>query len=225
MLKPVMRLVKYAAVAFVLSTVLIALLLKFINPNVTLLMVAKSVVFTKNAPQVQKQWADIDNVSPNIISAVIAAEDNKFFNHFGFDFGEIKAALENSKKGKKLRGASTISQQTAKNVFLWSGRSWFRKGLEVYFTVLVEALWSKDRIMEVYLNIAELGKGIYGVEKASQIYYSKSAKKLTEHEASLLATVLPNPKLRNPSRPGKYMLSYQRRIRSKMKPLSKLKTE
>lgn len=179
-------------------------------------MLAKSSLFSTNAPKIQKKWVDIEDVSQQVVRAVVAAEDNKFYSHSGFDWDEINAAWKSNKRGKKLRGASTISQQTAKNTCLWPRRSWVRKGLEVYYTVLLEAFWSKQRIMEVYLNVAELGKGIYGVQQASLAYYSKPPSKITKSEAALLATVLPSPARRNPKRPSQYMLKYQQNIIGKM---------
>lgn len=139
--------------------------------------------------------------------AVVASEDNRFLEHHGFDLEAIEKALDynQKKKGKKVRGASTISQQTAKNVFLWPQRSWIRKGLEVYFTVLIEFVWGKKRIMEVYLNVAETGKGIYGVEMAAQQYFGKPASRLTRSESALLAAILPNPLKWNPANPTPYL--------------------
>jgi monofunctional biosynthetic peptidoglycan transglycosylase len=143
---------------------------------------------------------------------VIRAEDAKFYIHHGFDFEAIQAAMKYNKTHKKQKGASTISQQTAKNVFLWPSRSWLRKGMEVYFTVLIEALWSKDRILEVYLNVIELGPGVYGVEAASKKYFHKKAKNLSNREGALMAAVLPNPIKFKISRPSAYVLRRQRKI-------------
>jgi monofunctional biosynthetic peptidoglycan transglycosylase len=137
-------------------------------------------------------WAEI---SPYAGLAVMASEDQLFYQHNGFDWKRIEEAMEyNKKKKKKIRGASTISQQVAKNVFLWQGRSWFRKGLEVYFTFMIELVWGKERILDVYLNVIEMGKGVFGVEAASQQYFKKPAKKLTQAEAAMIASCLPNPK-------------------------------
>jgi monofunctional biosynthetic peptidoglycan transglycosylase len=139
-------------------------------------------------------WEPIENISPNLQKAVIASEDAGFLKHHGFDFNAIQKAVNSNKKGKKLRGGSTISQQTAKNVFLWQGRSWIRKGLEAWFTVLIEVFWSKERIMEVYLNSIEMGDGVYGAEAASRYWYRKSAQTLTKREAAGIAAILPNPR-------------------------------
>jgi monofunctional biosynthetic peptidoglycan transglycosylase len=150
-------------------------------------------------------WVDYPAISPYAVRAVIASEDNRFCEHKGFDWVEINHAIQENKDGKRRRGASTITQQTAKNVFLWPESSWLRKGLETYYTILIEMLWNKRRIMEVYLNIAEMGKGIYGVEAASQYYFKKSAAQLTAGEAALIAACLPNPLQRNPAKSSPYM--------------------
>jgi len=138
-------------------------------------------------------WVPIEAISKNLQLAVICSEDQNFLAHNGFDMEAIEKAIEHNKKGKRIRGASSISQQTAKNVFLWPQRSWFRKGLEVYFTFLIELFWSKERIMEVYLNSIEMGNGIYGVEAASQFWFKKPAIKLNRNEAAAIAAILPNP--------------------------------
>lgn len=139
-------------------------------------------------------WVSLDEMSPKLPIAVICSEDQKFMEHNGFDFEAIDKAIKHNERSKRKRGASTISQQTAKNVFLWPQRSWARKGLEVYFTFLIETLWSKERIIEVYLNSVEMGKGVYGAEAASQFWFKKSAKKLTSQQAAAIAAVLPNPR-------------------------------
>ncbi|MGO3771260.1 MAG: monofunctional biosynthetic peptidoglycan transglycosylase, partial [Vreelandella alkaliphila] len=150
---------------------------------------------------IQRQWRSWDNLSSNAKLAVIAAEDQRFPQHRGFDLVELKRALKASLDGERLRGASTLSQQTAKNVFLWSGRSWARKGLEVWFTLLIEMLWSKQRILEVYLNVAEWDTGVFGLEAAAGHYFGASGSALTERQASLLAAILPSPRTRSASRP------------------------
>ncbi len=161
-----------------------------------------------------RDWVDLEEISPYIQLAVVCAEDQNYLKHNGFDYGAIKKALKYNEKmeskGKtKRRGASTISQQTAKNLFLWHGRSWIRKGFEVYFTFLIETFWSKERIMEVYLNIIEFGNGVYGVEAASREYLNKSAKKLTPKNAALMAVVLPNPRKFSIQHPSAYTLKRQ----------------
>ena len=151
---------------------------------------------------IKYDWVSLDEISPNMQLAVIAAEDQKFPNHWGFDFEAIQKAFKFNEKSQRTRGASTISQQTAKNLVLWHGQSWFRKGLEVPTTALMEIFWSKERILEVYLNIAEFGNGIFGVEAASRYYFKKSAKNLTQSEAALLAAVLPNPIIYKVNKPS-----------------------
>ncbi len=155
----------------------------------------------------KKDWEPIENISPNLPLAVICSEDQLFLAHHGFDLKAIEKAMafNKKKKGNKVRGASTISQQTAKNVFLWQGRSWVRKGFEVYFTGLIELIWSKERIMEVYLNVIEMGDGVYGAQAASKQYFNKDAKKISQGEAALIAAVLPNPRKWNPGKPSKYV--------------------
>ena len=143
--------------------------------------------------EVRSTWVDLKDISPHLVRAVIASEDQNFCTHDGFDLKEIQKAMQAAENGGDLRGASTISQQTAKNVFLWNGGGWFRKGLEAWFTVNVEWMWSKPRIMEIYLNVAEWGDGIYGVEQAAQERFEVSAKDLTPRQAAALAAVLPSP--------------------------------
>ena len=151
--------------------------------------------FEKDSPKILKHdWEPIQNISKNLQLAVICSEDQNFLKHNGFDIIAIEKAYENNKKGKRIKGGSTISQQTAKNVFLWPQRSWFRKGLETYFTFLIELFWSKERIMEVYLNTIEMGNGIYGAEAAAQHWFKKPASKLSKEEASAIAAILPNPR-------------------------------
>lgn len=139
-------------------------------------------------------WVSLEDISVNLQKAVIASEDGTFLSHNGFDFKALQKAYKNNSRGKKLKGGSTISQQTAKNVFLWQGRSYLRKGLEAYFTVLIEVFWGKERIMEVYLNSIEMGDGVYGVQAASQYWYSKDASQVSKREAAGIASILPNPR-------------------------------
>jgi monofunctional biosynthetic peptidoglycan transglycosylase len=183
-------------------SILIVIIYRWVNPPLTPLMLIRKV--TDDAP-VQQQWVEIENISPHLISCAIAAEDNHFLGHRGFDFGAIQKAIDERKTGKRKRGASGISQQTAKNVFLWSKQSWLRKGLECYFTVLIELFWSKERIMEVYLNVIEMGNGIYGCETASQIYFHKKAKNLTLRQAALITACYPNPRKWTPAKPTSYI--------------------
>jgi monofunctional biosynthetic peptidoglycan transglycosylase len=212
--KKVLRFIKRFCIFFFVSTIGTALLYRFVPPPVTPLMCIRVVgqAFDNDALKLKKDWVPLDAISNNLVMAVIASEDNHFNEHYGFDFEAIQKAAKMNKHSKRLRGASTITQQTAKNVFLWPDRTWLRKGLEVYFTLLIETTWSKKRIMEVYLNVIEMGNGIYGAEMASQTYFGKSAKNLTKREAALIAAVLPNPRRWNPAHPSAYVQRKQSRI-------------
>lgn len=165
----------------------------------------------------RQQWVALNKISPLAPLAVIAAEDQKFPTHHGFDFEAIEKAWEHNRKGRKVHGASTISQQLAKNLFLWPERSLVRKGLEVYFTLLLEGLWPKRRIIEVYLNVVELGPGIFGVEAASRSYFRKSAANLSSQEAALLAASLPSPRKSNPARQSPYLRQRSEQIQEQMR--------
>lgn len=204
---------------FFISTISITILYRFVPVTLTPLMVIRTVEQVSHGKGIKfdKSWVPIEKISPEMINAVVASEDNRFMEHWGFDFEAISKARKMNKKGKKIYGASTISQQTAKNVFLWPSRSWVRKGLECYFTVLIEIFWSKERIMEVYLNVAETGNGVYGVEAAAKKYYKKSAQKLTRQQAALIAASLPAPRRYNPSNPTAYLISRQKKIIHLMK--------
>ncbi len=164
----------------------------------------------------KRDWISIDEMGTSIQKAVIASEDGKFTTHNGFDVKAIEKAYENNQKGKKVKGGSTISQQTAKNVFLWPGRSYLRKGLEAYFTVLIEVVWGKERIMEVYLNSIEMGNGIYGIEAASQHWFNKSAKNLTKAEAAAIAAILPNPRVYKAKNGSRYIERRKNAIKRQM---------
>jgi monofunctional biosynthetic peptidoglycan transglycosylase len=164
-------------------------------------------------------WEPLERISPHAAMSAIAAEDQLFPFHAGFDFESIRKAVQHNSKSKRKRGASTISQQVAKNLFLWSGRSWARKGLEVYFTVLIEAAWPKERILEVYLNVAEFGPGTYGVQAAAQRFFGKDAARLTRREAATLAAVLPNPKRFRADRPSNYVQKRRDSIMGQMRAL------
>lgn len=200
---------------FAILSVAIVLFYRFVPVPYTPLMFWKTIgsIFTeKKIIGMEKKWVPLEEIAKPMRNAVIKAEDYKFYQHHGFDFEAIEKAMQYNKTHKKKKGASTISQQTAKNVFLWPSRSWLRKGLEAYFTVLIELLWSKDRIMEVYLNVIELGKGVYGVEAASQKFFKKPAKKLTNAQAALMAAVLPNPIKFRVDKPSRYVSNRQRKI-------------
>lgn len=180
----------------------LVLLLKWVPVPITPLMVIR--YFKTDSPKILKHdWVSIAEISKNLQLAVICSEDQNFLNHNGFDYEAIKKAFNNNNNGSPMKGASTISQQTAKNVFLWPQRSWLRKGLEVYFTLLIELCWPKERIMEVYLNSIEMGTGIYGAESASQYWFKKPVNKLSKQEAAAIAAILPNPLkyIANPATP------------------------
>lgn len=189
---------------FIGLTILWVLLYKFVPVPYTPLMAIRTFEGDSHV-QTRHKWVPIEDISLYLQLAVICAEDQMFLSHSGFDREAIEKALENNEKGKGIRGGSTISQQTAKNVFLWPQRTWLRKGLEAYFTLLIETLWSKERIMEVYLNSIEMGKGIYGAEAASQYWFHKSAKNLSAENASAIAAILPNPRHYSANPPGPYV--------------------
>lgn len=205
---------------FLVGSVGLTALYIIIDPPLTPLMLLRMVegVFDGKSVGIDKEWKNYDEVSPYIFKAVMSGEDAHFLQHNGFDWKAIERArkINEQRKGKRLIGASTISMQTSKNVFLWPGRNYIRKGLEAYFTVLIEAFWSKRRILEVYVNVVEWGDGIYGVEAASQHYFHKSAKDLTAREAALLAAVLPNPRRWSPAEPTGYIKKRQGFIQSRM---------
>ncbi|RYZ68792.1 MAG: monofunctional biosynthetic peptidoglycan transglycosylase, partial [Proteobacteria bacterium] len=169
-----------------------------------------------------KDWVPLSEISPKVQNAVVAAGDFRFFEHNGFDWVAIEKALKSNERGRKMRGGSTISQQTAKNVFLWPARSWVRKGFEAYFTVLIEWIWGKKRIMEAYLNVVEFGDGIYGVGAASEVFFKKPASKLNSSEAALLAAVLPNPRRFLVAKPSSYTRFRQTMIQRRMPTAAKL---
>jgi len=181
---------------FLVGSISIVLLFKWLPVPFTPLMVIRSIEKKKDGRKLywKHDWVAIEKITKNIQLAVVCSEDQKFLKHQGFDIKAIEQAYEANKKGKNIRGASTISQQTAKNVFLWPQRSWLRKGLETYFTFLIELLWSKERILEVYLNSIEMGIDIYGIEAASQYWFNKPASYLTAQEAAAIAAILPNPR-------------------------------
>lgn len=189
----IFRFIAKILVWFVIITVGIVVFYKWVPVPITPLMVIR--YFENDSPKLlNHDWEPIENISKNLQLAVICSEDQSFVTHTGFDLNAIEKAYENNKKGKRVKGGSTISQQTAKNVFLWPQRSWLRKGLEVYFTFLIETIWDKERIMEVYLNSIEMGNGIYGAESAAQYWFKKPASKLSKLEASAIAAILPNPR-------------------------------
>lgn len=203
------RCVWMALMAVWLSTIFVVIFYRFVNPPLTPLMVQRFFQQYREADRsvnFERDYVSIDQISPNLVDAVVYSEDGLFMYHKGFDIKQIRLSYLENKKGRRVRGGSTISQQTAKNAFLPHTRSMLRKGLEAYFTGLIETFWSKKRIMEVYLNIIEFGDGIYGCEAASQHYFGHSAKTLTPHEASQLAVCLPAPLRMNPEHHGTYFV-------------------
>lgn len=209
--------VKLVALFFIL-TITTVILLRWIPVVITPLMVIRSMEQMWNGKEVrmEKTWVPIEEISFNLQRSVISSEDPKFLDHRGFDFDAIAKAIEANKTRKVKIGASTISQQTAKNVFLYPTRSYIRKGLEAYFTMLIEFIWGKNRILEVYLNVIELGPGIYGAEAASHYYFKMKAKDLSLYQASSLAAVLPNPRRWNPVQPTNYIQRKQNFVRTNL---------
>lgn len=203
---------------YLLLSVGLVIAFRFLAPPASMLMVERRVESWKTGQKYSSQyeWVDLDHIARPMAVAVIASEDQNFMIHHGFDWEAIQRAMDYDENGKKLRGGSTISQQTAKNLFLWPERDWIRKGFEAYFTFLLERFWNKRRIMETYLNIVEFGDGIYGVEAASEHYFHKPAARLAPDEAALLAAVLPNPHRYKPNTPGPYIRSRQKWILQQM---------
>ena len=207
--------------AFFASTILSVVALRFLPVWVTPLMVIRCFqqVSEGRSLKLSHDWEPLENISPSLPVAVMASEDARFLEHHGFDYKAIEHAAKRNREHPEKRklGASTISQQTAKNVFLWPGRSWTRKGFEAYFTVLIEVLWPKQRIMEVYLNSIEMGEGIYGAQAVAEEHFGKDAKDLTRSECALIAATLPNPRKFSSKSPSTYMLKRQSRILKEMK--------
>ncbi|MUP43421.1 monofunctional biosynthetic peptidoglycan transglycosylase [Christiangramia aestuarii] len=192
MMKKFFRFIFKVLLGLFLFSILIVVVYKFVPVPFTPLMAIR--YFENPEEPIEHDWVPIEDISRHLQLAVIASEDQNFEKHNGFDFEAIQKAMEDNRSGRKIRGASTISQQTAKNVFLWPSRTWFRKGMEAYFTFLIEMLWSKERILEVYLNSIEMGKGVYGAQAASLHWFKKDASKLGPYEAAAIAAVLPNPR-------------------------------
>lgn len=197
MWKFIKKLFYFIALLFVISIIWG----RFFNPIITVTQLEGLVKYQK----LERDYISFDDMGNQVKKAVIASEDQNFYKHNGFDFDAIQKAFTDNQKGKKLKGGSTISQQTAKNIFLWNGRSYLRKGLEAIFTFIIEKVWSKDIILERYLNSIEMGQGVFGVEAASQYYFNKSAKNLSKSEAAWIAVILPNPKEYDPKNPSGYL--------------------
>lgn len=207
--------------SFLIITSAWVLLYRFVNPPITWLMMQRNSERQSDGKsfKMERKWLNYDELSTNLKRAALAGEDAGFMNHWGFDFKAIQRAYEKNQRGRRVSGGSTITQQTAKNVFLWPGRSWVRKGFEAYFTVLIEVLWSKQRILEVYLNVIEMGDGIYGAEAATQVYYGKSAQSLSKGQAAMLVAVLPNPLRWSPAKPSRVVYLRQALILRNMRRL------
>lgn len=210
-------LVPLLAMAF---TVLQVAALRFIDPWFTSFMAIRQMEALAEgafAFRIAYDWRDLERISPNLPLALVAAEDQRFADHFGFDVEAIEKAQRNNARGRKVRGGSTISQQLAKNLFLWSGRSWVRKGIEAWYTLLIEAMWPKHRIIEVYANVVEFGDGVYGAQAAARSFFRKDAARLSASESARLAAVLPSPKRYSAVRPGPYVQRRARAIQRQMR--------
>ena len=226
LIQKIKQIIMWIVVAFFASTILSVVALRWLPVYFTPLM------FIRLAEQVDEgksmtlhhHWVPLEKISPSLPTAVMASEDARFLEHHGFDYKAIEqAAMRNMKHPEKRKlGASTISQQTAKNVFLWPGRSWVRKGFEVYFTTLIELMWTKQRIMEVYLNSIEMGDGIYGADAVAEHHFNTTAEQLNKAQCALIAASLPNPRRFNSARPSGYMLKRQARILREMRFVKKL---
>jgi monofunctional biosynthetic peptidoglycan transglycosylase len=210
----------------VLASVMCVGLLRWIDPPTSAFIIREQLLVTEKSGKrqavkqpIRHRWVDWSRISPQVKVAVIASEDQKFPEHHGFDFDSINDAIEERERGRRVRGASTISQQVAKNLFLWPGQSWVRKGLEAWLTLLIETLWPKQRILEVYLNVAEFGRGVFGVGAASEIYFGKPAARLSAYDAALLAAVLPAPKRLRANAPSAYVRARQAWIVGQMRGL------
>lgn len=189
------RIIWKTLIAFFVLSIVLVVIYRWVPVPITPLMVIRNIEQLGDGKGIvmEHDWVPLEDISPKLQLAVVCSEDQNYLKHFGFDLGAIKKAMNENEEGKRFRGGSTITQQTAKNVFLWQGRSYLRKGFEAWFTLLIEVIWSKKRIMEVYLNSIEMGNGVYGAEAASQYWFHKPAKKLTKDEAAAIAAILPNP--------------------------------
>jgi monofunctional biosynthetic peptidoglycan transglycosylase len=218
-MKTVSRWIRNILIFFFTSTILAVVILKYIPVYVTPLMLIRCVenVIKGDTPRISHRWIPLDRISHNLPQAVMASEDNLFLKHSGFDLEQIQKAQLEAQEGKRQRGASTISQQTARNVFLWQQRSWLRKGLEAYFTFLIEKIWGKERIMEVYLNSIEMGRGIYGADAVARINFNTTPDRLTRDQCAYIAVSLPNPLERDSAHPTAKMRRMHKTILKRMK--------
>ncbi|QBZ96944.1 monofunctional biosynthetic peptidoglycan transglycosylase [Flavobacterium sangjuense] len=205
-------------------SILSVIIFKWVPIPFTPLMITRIIEFKLDGNDAiySHKWVPLEEISPNLQKAVIASEDGNFLKHSGFDFKAMQKAFKNNSKGRRLKGGSTISQQTAKNVFLWQGRSYVRKGLEAYFTVLIELIWGKERIMEVYLNSIEMGNGVYGAQEAAKHWYRKPAINLTSREAAGIAAILPNPRKYKATNSSSYIDRRKDKIMRVMRHIGKI---
>ncbi|MFN7676536.1 monofunctional biosynthetic peptidoglycan transglycosylase [Flavobacterium sp.] len=224
MIKKISRWIWKAMLWFFGLSIVSVIIFKWVPIPFTPLMVIRIIEFKSDNQDAiySHDWVPLEEISPNLQKAVIASEDGNFLKHSGFDFEAMQKAFKNNQKGRKLKGGSTISQQTAKNVFLWQGRSYVRKGLEAYFTVLIEIIWGKKRIMEVYLNSIEMGNGVYGAQEAARHWYRKEAKNLTKREAAGIAAILPNPRKYKATNSSSYIERRKDRIMRVMRHVGKI---
>ena len=219
MIRKIFRWIWKAMIWFFGLSILSVVIFKWVPIPFTPLMITRIIEFKMDGGDAiySHKWVPLEEISPNLQLAVIASEDGNFLEHSGFDFKAMQKAFKSNSKGKKLKGGSTISQQTAKNVFLWQGRSYLRKGLEAYFTVLIELIWGKERIMEVYLNSIEMGNGVYGAQEAARHWYTTTAKDLTPREAAGIAAILPNPRKFKASNSSSYIERRKEKIMKVMR--------
>lgn len=224
MKRKILRCIWKAMLWFFGLSILSVIIFKWVPIPFTPLMVTRIIEFKLEGDDAiySHKWVPLEDISPNLQKAVIASEDGNFLKHNGFDFEAMQKAFKNNNKGKRLKGGSTISQQTAKNIFLWQGRSYIRKGLEAYFTVLIELIWRKERIMEVYLNSIEMGNGVYGAQEAARHWYSKTATNLTPREAAGIAAILPNPRKFKASNSSSYINRRKDKIMRVMRHVGKI---
>ena len=228
LLRTIRKILRWSIGLFFASSLLAVIVYKWVPVPVTPLMLIRCCQQMSKGEKIRLKfhWVKLDEeITPELALAVVASEDQKFLSHNGFDLDAISLAWEERVEGKRKRGASTISQQTAKNVFLWPGGGWFRKGLEAYFTILIELIWDKHRIMEVYLNVIEMGDGIYGADALAWQHFGRSADRLTRANCALIAATLPNPLKYSSKNPSKYMLRRQTQIMQQMKNLASIKWE
>lgn len=228
LLRAIREILRWSIGLFFASSLLAVIVYKWVPVPVTPLMLIRCCQQMSKGEKIRLKfhWVKLDEeITPELALAVVASEDQKFLSHNGFDLDAISLAWEERVEGKRKRGASTISQQTAKNVFLWPGGGWFRKGLEAYFTILIELIWDKHRIMEVYLNVIEMGDGIYGADALAWQHFGRSADRLTRANCALIAATLPNPLKYSSKNPSKYMLRRQTQIMQQMKNLGSIKWE